>query len=98
MARNTSDSPHMTGELRAAIEPGLSHLQGSGPGVTKQDEFPTSQRCAHKHTHTHEGKGKEGRGRGGGSNKLNPVKLFFHSQWVDKLWRRQTRHTVPSDV
>lgn len=105
MARKTSDSPHTTGELRAAIGLDLSHSQRTGPGVTRQDEFQKlsevrTQTHTRLHTHTHKGKGKEGRGRGGegGSNKLNPVKLFFHSQWVDKLWRRQTRRTVPSDV
>ena len=67
MASKTSDSPHMTRELRAAIKPGLSHLQRTGHGVTKQDEFPTSQRCAHTHTHTHTNtKARERRGGGGG--------------------------------
>lgn len=68
MARKPSDSPHTTGELRAAIGLDLSHLQR--PGVTKQDEFQKlsevrTQTHTRLHTHTHKGKGKEGRGRGG---------------------------------
>lgn len=70
MARKPSDSPHTTGELRAAIGLDLSHLQR--PGVTKQDEFQKlsevrTQTHTRLHTHTHtqrQGEGGGGEGRG----------------------------------
>lgn len=75
MARKPSDSPHTTGELRAAVGLDLSHLQR--PGVTKQDEFQKlsevrTQTHTRLHTHTHTKargrRGGGGEGRGGATN------------------------------
>lgn len=78
MARKTSDSPHTTGELRAAVGLDLSHSQRTGPGVTKQDEFQKlsevrTQTHTRLHTHTHtqrQGEGGGGEGRGGGEQQI----------------------------
>lgn len=64
MATKLHSNPHMTGDLKAAVKPGPSHSKQArtGHGVTKQDEFPTSQRHT-KEKKKEKRKGKEGRGR-----------------------------------
>lgn len=82
----------MTGDLKATMKPGLSNFQselGLGMEVpNRMNSLPLrgaqKKRRKKKYTQGEE----EGGGRGG--NKLNPVKLFFHSHWA---WQRPLTNT-----
>lgn len=89
---NFSDNPHLTGGLKVAMKPGSSNLQWElGLGMELPNKMNSQPlRGTHKQKKNARGRREGEGGWVGGGNKLNPVKLFFHSQWV---WQRALTNT-----
>lgn len=95
---NPGGSPHRTADPQASMKPGLTNLQSELalgtelPNKMNSQPLRGTQKKKNKKNargRREEEGGEEGRRRRGG-NKLNPVKLFFHSQWV---WQRALTNT-----
>lgn len=80
---------YVTGDLKAAMKPALSRLQRELELCMELPNKMNSQPLRGTQKKKKKCKGKEARGRRREGDKLNPVKLFFHSQWA---WQRTLTH------